>query len=294
MTLKENIFDGYNEKVLFRHLNSIWKKYFNIYPQLPFTKIFDIKTLDIQENERNFLLKTNIDYTVCDKNDKPLICIEFDGLSGGYNREGEYIQVKEDPLRKKKLELKLKIAIEHHYPFYIISFPEKKFISEKINLTVIDGIIGQTIAKKNFQDKKKEIQRYLDNNVETLRSMSEYELKEHVDDLVISSEVETELTWDPIARRAAELFHVLFTKRIITGYSPEFQSKPEFWKLKDINGIKWYGCKVSCDTPNGKVIERAWVRNFEGGLASPIIIVRNIAELLAFNKAADINGIQVL
>ena len=224
MGLKENIFDSHNEKVLFSHLNSLWKNHFNIYPQLPFTKIFDIDSLDVQQNERNFLLKTNIDYTVCDKNDKPLICIEFDGLSGGYNREGEYIQVKEDPLRKKKLDLKLKIAIEHHYPFYIISFPEKNFLSEQINLAVIDSIIGQTIAKINFYDK---INERLVNSRNTLNSMNELERHEYIQDLVMSAEVELELTYDPIAKKAAEIDHILFSKGITSGYSINFLSKPE-------------------------------------------------------------------
>ncbi len=107
----------------------------------------------MEDGEKDYLFKTDIDYTICDKNkDKPLMCIEFDGRSGGYNREGEYIQIKNDPDRKRKLELKLRIANENDFPFFIISFPEteKTDLSEKLHLTVIDGIIGQTLAQIYF------------------------------------------------------------------------------------------------------------------------------------------------
>lgn len=303
MSLKECIFDGFHEKKLFKHLTSMWKDNFNIYPQLPFTKIFDIGTLGINQNEKDFLLKTNIDYTICNKKDKPLMCIEFDGWSHGYNKGAEYIQIVEDRLRKKKLELKLKISVEHHFPFYIISYDEKMYLLEKIHLTVIDGIIGETIAKIKFRDK---INEYLEDSKDTLNSMSEYERYEYIKDLVISTEVELELIWNPISKKASEIKGTLSDKGIISGYSSKTLSKPELPEIKDIfdieglerrlkawKNIKWHGCEVSCETPKGRVTERAWVRNFEGMLASPLIIVQNIAELLAFYKAAILNGIEI-
>jgi hypothetical protein len=127
MSLRKSIFDNENERELYENLKSRWGKIFNIYPQLPFTKIFDINTLkNVDEKEKDFLLKTNIDYTICDKKDRPLMCIEFDGMGGGYSREGKYIpNLKIIPLkgrerRKMKLELKLRIAKEHQFPFYHI------------------------------------------------------------------------------------------------------------------------------------------------------------------------------
>ena len=57
MSLKGCIFDGYHEKELFGHLTSMWKNKFNVYPQLPFAKIFEIETLNTNQKERNFLRK---------------------------------------------------------------------------------------------------------------------------------------------------------------------------------------------------------------------------------------------
>lgn len=307
MSLKKHIFDSHQEKKLFKHLNSIWRRSLNIYPQLPFTKIFNIETLKIKPKEKDFLLKTNIDYTICDKEDKPLMCIEFDGLSKGFNRGGEYIQLIKDTLRKKKLELKLKIALEHNFPFYIISYDERKYISENIHLTVLDGIIGQTIAKMGFQNK---INEYLERSSKEVSTMSKYEKDEFIQDMVISAEVELELSWDPIARKAAKLNHILIANGIISSWSSKYLSEPELPEIKldsnieDLkesldkrleswNDIMYHGCEVECETSKGRVKERAWIRNFEGMLVSPLIIVKNIAELLAFYKAATINEIEI-
>lgn len=303
MNLRKSIFDGYHEKALFNHLKSNWKNHFNIYPQIPFTKIFDVEKLNVSFKEKDFILKTNIDYTICDKLDKPLMCIEFDGWSHGYNRGGEYIQIVENPLRKKKLELKLKIAIEKNFPFYIIAYDEKVYFSENIHLTVIDGIIGETIAKINFKEK---INEYLEDSKDILNSMNEYDRHEYIQDLVISTEVELELEWNPISKKAAEISSILNSHRIVLSHGYRFLSKPELPEIKDffdIEGLKarikamknvrWQGCEASCETPRGKVTQQAWVRNFEGMHASPTTIVKNIAELLLFCKVAKVNGIKV-
>ena len=306
MSLKKSIFDSYHEKKLFKHLNSVWEGTFNIYPQLSFTKIFDIETLKVSCREKNFLLKTNIDYTICDKNDRPLMCIEFDGLCHGYSRDGKYIQIKEEPFknqglsRKEKMELKLRIAKEHNFPFYIVSYSETKYITERIHLAVIDSIIGQAIANMQLPRKVSE---YIERDKDILDRLNEYAYHEYIQDLVLDAEVELELDWDPISRKKAEIMGILFSKRIMKRYSFRYFSEPELPEDDpfDIEGLKkrveawktieWHCCEVTCETIKGLVTEKAKVRNFEGGFASPIIIAKNIAELIAFFRVAIQNGI---
>ena len=303
MSIKGNIFDGFHERELFKHLNSRWNKYFNIYPQLPFTKIFDIKGLNISEKEKDFLLKTNIDYTICEKEDKPIMCIEFDGMSHGYSKENKYIQIRPDSMRKKKLELKIKIASEHYFPFYIVSYEEKRYVSEKIYLSVVDGIIGQTIAKLDFKDL---MEKYISEERDALEAMNEYERHEKIQDMVTYAEVDLELNWDPIAKMASEIESILFQRNIAcsTTYRPLSRPElPNFKGIEDIEGFKkrieafknieWHGYEVICETHKGKVRETAWVRNVESNWASPMIIAKNIAELLALYSAAILNGIVV-
>lgn len=304
MGVKGNIFDGVHEEKLYKHIYSQWNKFFNIYPQLPFTKIFDIRSLNINKKERDFLLKTNLDITVCDKKYKPIMCIEFDGMSEGYNKNNQYVQVKKDPLRKRKLELKLKIAAEHNFPFYIISYDEKKYISERIHLGIIDGIIGQTIAKLKFKSFIRELNKYTNKERAKIVFKNEYARQEYLQDIVTSLEVKLELDWDPIAKMASEIESILFQRGIAHRLSYKPLSDPELPELKDIfdfegmekileswKNIKRHGYEVTCETIKGKVSEIAWVRNFENQGVSSINIARNIAELLALYNAAAINGI---
>ena len=302
MSLRNSIFDGSHEKELFKHLNSVWGNVFNIYPQLPFTKIFDIKTLKVSRKERDFLLKTNIDYTICNNRDRPLMCIEFDGMCHGYSRDGRYIQIVPDPVRKKKLELKLKIAKEHSFPFYIISYNETTYISEQIYLAIIDSIIGQTMTSILFP---KKVNEYLEGAKDFTGTMDKGEVHDYIQDLIINAEVDLELTWDPVSRKASEIEKLLILKGILKRYSYRFLSKPDLPEIKDIcdveglkkrmkawDNIEWQGCEVICETPMGKVMERVWVRNFEGAYVSPIIIAKNIAELITFYKVAVQSGVK--
>jgi len=302
MGIRKSIFDGYHEHNIYKRLRSKWAEHFNIYPQLPFTKIFDIESLNVNEKEMEFLKKTNIDITICDKEDRPIMCIEFDGLSNGYNKGSEYIQIKKDPLRKKKLQLKLRVASRNEFPFFIISYDEEKNISEHIYLTIIDSIIGQTIAKMNFLEAANKL---INQEINIMDSMNECDRSEYLHDIIKSIEIGMELEWDPIARMAAELQAVLFQRNIVLKMSYKPLSKPELPDVdlfddeglekikKAMADIEWHGYEVTCETLKGKVIETAWVRNFENEWASPMIIVKNIAELLALYEAARINGVIV-
>lgn len=301
MTLKQNIFDSYSEKNVFNHLNSQWNSRFNVYPQLPFTKIFDIKSLNVTRKENDFLLKTNIDYTICDKNDKPIMCIEFDGLSQGYNKGDKYVQISPDPIRKLKLQLKLRIALEHSFPFFILSFKEKEYLSKNIHLTILDGIIGQTIARMELEQALRE---GLDKDQNSMIPRPSLSITEQVQEFISTLEVVLELNWDPIANMLSQIESVLFSRNITYRMSYIPLSRPELPEVKDIfdiegwenmvkafNEVQEFGYKVICETHKGKAEGIAWVRNIESSWTSPLIIAKNIAELLAIYKAANMNGI---
>jgi len=298
-------FDSIAEKKVFKHIESVWGKDYRIYPQLPFTKIFAIDTLNITAEERDYLLKTNIDYTICDINDKPIMCIEFDGWCHGFNKGGKYVSIIEDPIRKLKFELKLKIAIEHNYPFYIVSYDEdqKYYISEKNYLTVLDGIIGQTISRIHFEEKIKEYQQAYRFTIDSLKGP---EQQNFIQDMVTSAEVELEMTFDPIVKRASAIETALNRKNIILITGHKRLSDPELPELKDMfdtedfqkrlhamKDCKRIGCEAFCETPKGIVKETVWIRNFESMDASPLTIVVNIADLLVFSKTAQIYGIKI-
>jgi hypothetical protein len=309
MSLRNSIFDNKIERKLYKYLNLRWRKIFNIYSQLPFTKIFDINTLkNVNEEEKDFLLKTNIDYTICDKKDRPLMCIEFDGMGSGYSREGKYIPnpkvipLKGRELRKKKLELKLRIAKEHHFPFFVVSFNEIKFISEKIHLTILDGIIGKAIGRIKFREG---INRFLKNLEDEINSIKDEEQRyEFIHDAITTYEAMVDL--DPIANKAFEIEAILTKRKILKEIIFKPFTKPELPEIKDLfdieglekrlevyKNVEWVGCEVSCETPKGIVKEKVEVRNFEDEFIEPYGIACSIAMLLAYHEIAVLNGIKI-
>ena len=94
MSVRKTIFDSYNERELFTSIESQWsERGFVLYPSLPFANIFDVTKLDVTSEERSFLFKTSIDYTLCTKDGQPILSVEFDGISHGFSRHGEYVAV---------------------------------------------------------------------------------------------------------------------------------------------------------------------------------------------------------
>lgn len=310
MALRETVFGSKSEERVFEHLKSVWNDKFNLFHNLPFAQIFDINTIDLNKyvHDLSFwkrtLLMSSVDYVVCDEQNKPLICIEFDGLCRGYNKGITYFQDNENKWRKRKLELKLKIAKDHDFPFYIVSYEETDLLSKKskynsnyLNLAVVDAIIGQTMKHYLLSEKVNE---YLDSYEDYLNSLKEYEQDEFIQECVIDAEVDLELKWDPIAIRAAKLEGILHKKGLTSLHGYKFIEKPETPNTKglhDYEGIKqrvealkkvkWQGCEVHWETPDGTIVREAWIRNFEGTSASPLIIIQNIADLLTLYEIAE-------
>ncbi|WPQ61232.1 DUF2726 domain-containing protein [Chitinophaga sancti] len=148
------------EKELFQRLDStVWKRFVNVYPQLPLRNIFgydELMKLEETTRAKEFLLKTAIDFVVCEpKNDEPILLIEFDGIGKGFSREGRYIQKNavEDPYRSLKLDLKLKVSKLFSIPMVVISFEENELLQEAEELiNVLDLFIGDAIEKRAMKE----------------------------------------------------------------------------------------------------------------------------------------------
>lgn len=54
--------------------------------------IFDLDSLSNQYSQKEiaYLNTTSIDYALCDYSDKPILCIEFDGLCQGFSVGNKY------------------------------------------------------------------------------------------------------------------------------------------------------------------------------------------------------------
>jgi hypothetical protein len=296
MAIRPTVFGSFNEKEMFYSIESLWQSRFSVYPQLPFCAVFELDNLSLTEKEIDFLRKSSIDYTLCTKSGKPLLSIEFDGMGHGFSRNGEYTEIHPSKAknRKLKLDLKLKLAGIEQFPFYVVSYDEKVPISEDIHLTVVDGIIGQTLKHRDFPQIAKE---WVDDEKSVLDNLSESERHERIQDIVIGAEVIAELNWDPIAKRSSDLEGDLRRKGFYKGDTSEFISDPELpdfdWntgtgfeaRIQAFKNMIRCGCRYTVHTAFGDITETAWVRNFAGSEVSPLTIAENIASLLAYNRA---------
>lgn len=309
MKIRENAFNSKSERMLYKALDTKWGNKFNLFPSLPFANIIDIEGAGLTEKEQKFLFTTSVDFTLCEKeSDKPMLSIEFDGLGHGFSRRGEYIQFMptEDPYRKRKLDLKLRIAWDVAYPFFVVSYQESFPFDWQVDLTIVDGIIGRVLAHKHFVEAINGMsQEELEEQIRILSSMDQTFYPEgsrdrhgYIQDIIVGYEVEAETLWDPIVQEIAIFKGELFEKHIIKSFSFQFlleePSAPVPRDLFDFETIKKrvealeratrIGCVYTIDTSFGRVERTAWVRNIEGFGVSPLPMAENIAELLAVKE----------
>ncbi len=307
--IKTSVFGSKAEKELFTSLRSRWGTRFDLWPSLPLAQIVDVGSVRryLKKKEIDFFLKTNVDYTLCTKEGRPILSVEFDGLGKGFSRRAEYLQQAPttDPHRKLKLDLKLKVAQREDYPFFVVSFEESNSLHEDIGLTIADGIIGQVLARRESHEM---LQSFFDSieyrdRIESLPSNSQYD---YVQELVWDAGTLAELRYDPIADQAWKYECETSEKGIVRGYRIEHLWDPKVPDLPDgdpftdlslsilkkrIAGIKnavRVGCRIIVDTPKVAIVETVWLRNFEGNAVDPSHVADNIAKLLAFRRALDL------
>ena len=158
--MKRSIFDSESEKRLQRKLTSRWNKYVEIYPQIPVRNVIgyqEIKSLDIPEEAKKYLLNTAFDFVVCELNTgMPILAVEFDGIGMGFSHDEQYISTVvplNDPHRKLKMKRKLEACTFSMVPLVVVSFKECEFINQRRDmLMVLDAIIGQALEHKYYKE----------------------------------------------------------------------------------------------------------------------------------------------
>lgn len=293
MKIRETVFNSYSEHLLYKALKTRWGEAFNLFPSLPFLNIIDIEGGEITEAERQLLSELTVGFTLCEKeSDKPLLSIEFDVFGHGFSRFNEYIQIlpANDPNWKQKLDLKLRIANEVIYPFFVVSYDESYPFDPELDLTIVDGIIGRVLANKYFGKVLSEIEISEEDIEKQIKILSAIyppgtrDRREYIADIITDIEVEAELLWDPIVKKAAELEGELFSKGIIKSWEIRYHEEPpapldleallELYKNKTV-------CIYGIDTCYGKIEKKVVIRNIEGFGVRSSTIAENIARLLA-------------
>jgi hypothetical protein len=258
------------------------------------------------------LKKTSIDYTLCDETDKPLICIDFDGIKDGFNVGTEYrFDGPPDPWRELITGLKLKVAHGSMFPYFVVGYEHFKDLSDGIQLTMVDGIIGEILS--NLESHARIGQGFDPEQVglsqEDFDKLLPDEQHELVQDWVIGVEVEAELKNNPISVKVCELKRQVPLHCACTwlSYPSADHAKSLGERRRLLDNAVSKGCRCTLYRErvmeNGKVTyltsecgpisATVWLPNFKTpGCSSMLGLVENLAKLVALEKARRLLGKQ--
>ena len=303
MKLRNTVLENKSEAKIFHPLELRWSPKFKVFPSLPLSNIFEVDSNELTVKEEMYFNKTNVDYTLCEENNRPIFSIEFDGAVGRFNRDGMYILECEidDPVRSQLIELKLKVAEELNYPFMLISYEKIKYLDEEDILTIIEGIIGHLLARVKF---RRLSNRIIDDYNGQIGELHGSEKDKDFQDLEAVNEDETELAIDPIDKKAAK-YEQKCAEFGISKHRLEYLSDPPLFGIEhifdveiikaQINSMKHIariGCLVLIESPKIVIVKSVWIRNFDGFGVGLFSIARNIAKYLAFKKAYSLLSIR--
>lgn len=201
MGIRKHVFGSNTERSIWGKLSQRWGDKHTLYPNLPFLMVFDASHLsNITPWGLNWLKKTSIDFTLCDTNDKPLVCIEFDGMQDGFNVGAKYRAAEPtDPWRDDIMSLKLKVAHGLGFPYVVVGSEQFRDISEVVQFCVVDAIIGSVLAGQAIGERAKTFTPAdVGRTNREFEALSPIEQDELIQGWFIGVEVDADITHNPI------------------------------------------------------------------------------------------------
>jgi hypothetical protein len=285
------------ERSNYYKLSRLWSDRYRIYHNLPYLNVFPVKVSDtlynlsefppqpfnITDLERNRLKKTSIDFTFCNEDDTPLVCIEFDGLQDGYNFGAQYHSSAEDyrtsgnepAWREQIMGLKLRVAHGSFFPFFVVGSQHFRDVSPGIKLTIVDGIIGEVLAQRATRDRFSKAVNYEDLGLseKDFEHFLPDEQHELIQNWVLEVEITNDFQHNPIYQEVEKISkHTGFYSRSI-----HFLGSPP-------NSAHLLGAEVVLHTEEfGDIRRTAWLPNFRAPYFSGLSLVEEIANLLAYD-----------
>lgn len=299
MAVKKSVFGSKGEERGFRSIEHMWGEEYRAFPQFPFSALFEPD--ESVRDTANLFFKTSIDYVLCTKEGQPLLAIDYDGLGRGFDRDGQYVPVEETPdsFRKLKFDFKLRYAKRSDFPYYVVASEEFRHLDKEIELTVVDGIIGSVLARRDFEDR---ISALVEDHRDVIDGLPPDVQDAYTQALVNWQEVISDTEYNPITQRLARIRGQILSISDSMSWREEcrYYKEPE---LPDLDGIGLFssvesleariaamekverlGCVCTLsDTPVGEVADSAWMRNV-GTYSQSLSLIAEIARLLAFSK----------
>jgi hypothetical protein len=326
MGTNKQVFASNPERSNFYKLSRQWGSKYRLYHNLPFLNVFNTKGLinpkklgsfasffDPSEPDRltigdidfNRLKKTSIDFTLCDEDDKPLVCIEFDGLKDGFNVGTEYrFDGPPDPWRELITGLKLRVAHGSVFPYFVVGTEHFKDLAADVQLTMVDGIIGEVLAalesgNRIGQGFRPDEVGWTQDDFDGLPPDEQHEI---VQDWVIGVEVEAGLRNNPISVAVAELERTVSAHCACTWLTypsaDGVKSLQERRRLLDSAVSNGCRCTLHSGTavkggtvthlphPCGPVSATVWLPNFKTpGCGTLLGLVENLSKLVVLSQA---------
>lgn len=306
MGVNESVFGSRAERANFQKLESRWGDRYDLWHNLPFLNIFtreslidpdssDFRMLTISDIEWQKLKKTSVDYVLCDRErDKPLVCIEFDGMHDGFSFGRQYLPGIENssPWRHEITTLKLKVAHGSLFPYFVVGSRHFADISPRVRCCIVDGIIGGVLAKNAMSDRFARGFTAADVGLtdaewNTLRPWDQDELIQHV---AMTVEIENDFEHNPIyaevARLRGEIGWPGVSHRFVD--PPGAKRAPSGRLLEEKPLI---GAEHTIRTDDvGTVTRTAWLPNFHAPGFTGYGLVEEIAHLMVLDEVRRRRG----
>ncbi|CAI4030824.1 hypothetical protein DNFV4_01254 [Nitrospira tepida] len=301
MAIQRLVFASKSERDNYYKLRRQWGDGYNIYPNLPFLMVFntndlfdlstsELKRSELSKLEWSRLKKTSIDYTLCDGKDMPLLCIEFDGFQDGFNVGTKYYtDFPSDPWRLEITELKLKVAHNSMFPYFVVGSHHFKDFSDGIRLTIVDGIIGEVLTKRASQGRFNNgfSPEEVGYTQEQFNQLHELEQRDIIQDWVLSVEVEMEFAHNPVTLKCGQLQQEVGLYGHSTRYleypkAPGIENMKE--RIKALENATFYGVECVIETSDlGDVKRTCWLPNFKTPYFTGLGLIEEVAQLLALD-----------
>lgn len=213
MAVRKHVFGSNAERAASAKLKQRWGDRFTLYTNLPFLMVFNTMNLvdisawpdakpmpHISDLDLGRLKKTSIDFTLCDANDAPLVCIEFDGMQEGFNVGTRYRAAEPtDPWRDQIMYLKLKVAHGSLFPYFVVGTEQFKDISDVLKLSILDAVIGSVLAGKALHERTSNFDpSEIGVTTEDFEQLSPIDQDELIEAWFIGAEADADLTYNPV------------------------------------------------------------------------------------------------
>ncbi|MCK4830500.1 hypothetical protein KA005_83050 [bacterium] len=291
MGVRKIVFGSKEERKYYKKLTNTWENKLNIYHNLPFLSVFTgreplidtsgLEIFELNDSEYDLLKKTSIDYVICNKKDEPLLCIDFDGLQGGFNIGRTYVVPKGKGNRKGRraiFELKLRVAHGSLFPYFILGSEQFKGLSDSVYLTIADGLIGEVLATKariEERDSGFDPTEY-GYSEEEFEDLDEITKRNIIEDWAIGIEVESDYKHNPIFQKVADIYSETESKGHSIMFLNEADTDPEVWT--------WVECEVT-NHKYGNEKAKVYLPNFQTPFCYfSVHLAQEIAKLLALEK----------